>query len=250
MFEWSLSGEFMRKVLYIAYQPYKWLVLLPLVAVSTLFFSFLAIGLSVVAGQRAGGMSGVWWARFLCLITPMRVKAGGLENIDRKQSYIIVANHQSFYDVIAIFSRIGMDIKFVMKKELRKVPGMGVACEKLGYIYVDRADSAGARASLQEAKKRIVNGTSVLFFPEGTRSETGRLGEFKKGAFIMALDLGLPILPVTVSGTRNVLPPTSLKIFPGRARLTVHPPVDVSGYSREDMAPLIDRVKAAVQSGL
>ena len=87
-----------------------------------------------------------------------------------KQSYVIVSNHQSQYDILLMYGWLGTDFRWVMKKELRRVPVLGLACEKLGHIYVDRSDSAAAVASLNAARKKLVNGTSVVFFPEGTRS--------------------------------------------------------------------------------
>ncbi len=139
-------------------------------------------------------------------VTPMRVSVEGRENLDPKQSYVLVSNHQSQYDIFLLYGWLGVDFKWVMKKELRKVLGIGVACDRLGHIFIDRSNHAAALATLETAKERIVDGTSVIFFPEGTRSRDGQLKKFKKGAFRMAVDLGLPILPLTVTGTRDVLP--------------------------------------------
>ena len=137
-----------------------------------------------------------------------------------------------------------------MKKELRDLPALGPACEKMGHIYIDRSNREAAIASLEEAKKRIVNGTSVLFFPEGTRSTTGKMRDFKKGAFVMASDLGLPILPITILNTDKILPPNSTDLFPGRASMVVHEPIDVSGYGKERLGELMTKVREVIQAGL
>jgi len=241
----------MRTLLYILYQPYKWLVFVPFLVISTLFWGTVAVVIATTLSPRlASTTCGVWWSRLNSLLTPMFVSVRGREHIDKKQSYVIVSNHQSHYDVFVLYGWLGIDFKWVMKKELRKLPALGIACEKVGHIYIDRSNPETAIASLAKAKKRIVNGTSVLFFPEGTRSISGKLGEFKKGAFVMALDLGIPILPITILDTRKILPPRTANLFPGRARMVIHKPIDVSGYGKEQIAELITLARQAIQAGL
>jgi len=241
----------MRRLLYILYQPYKWLVMVPVFGLSTPFFGFLAALASVLINPRVGNLaSGLPWARLNAFLTPMRVTVVGRERIDREQSYVIVANHQSPYDIYVLYGWLGIDFKWVLKQELRRIPGLGIGCEKLGHIYVDRSNRQAAVRSIHEAKARITHGTSVIFFAEGTFGNGRELLAFKKGAFRMAIDLGLPILPVTVVGTREVLPGGSWDLFPGRAKLVVHEPVDVTGHEPGDMSALIRQVRAAVESGL
>ncbi|MEQ9063577.1 MAG: lysophospholipid acyltransferase family protein [Vicingaceae bacterium] len=236
----------MRKysLLWWLYQPYKWLVFVPLLGISgmvlAIFAIFLAIFVSPSLGNTWGGIS---WARFSSFFTPMWVNVSGIENIDRNQSYIVVSNHQSHFDIFVIYGWLKMDMKWVMKKELRKIPFIGYACEKVGHIIVDRSDRAAAIQAIEKAKKNIVNGTSVMFFPEGTRSKDGAIGVFKKGAFVLALQLGLPILPITINGTRKILPSGSLDLLPGRAEAIVHPAVDTSVYTEKNMAELISKVR-------
>jgi 1-acyl-sn-glycerol-3-phosphate acyltransferase len=180
----------------------------------------------------------------------MPVSVSGRENIDPKRSYVIVSNHQSHYDVFVLYGWLGVDFKWVMKKELRKVPALGIACEKAGHIYIDRSDKQGALNSLNAAKKIIKDGTSVIFFPEGTRSTTGQMGDFKKGAFYMALDLGIPVLPITIIGTGKILPPHTVDLFPGRVQMIIHQPIPVDGYTMKDIEELMSRVKAVIQKDL
>jgi 1-acyl-sn-glycerol-3-phosphate acyltransferase len=241
----------MRRILYIIYQPYKFLVYLPILVFSTLFLGTAAVVIATtISPKLASATCGVWWARLNAYITPMLVSVWGRERANKEQSYVIVSNHQSHYDVFVLYGWLGIDFKWVMKKELRKIPALGVACEKAGHIYIDRSNRETAIASLEEAKKRIVNGTSVLFFPEGTRSATGELQEFKKGAFIMALELGIPILPITILNTGNILPTQTINLFPGRATMLIHPPIDVSGYNKENLRELMAEVKKVIQEGL
>lgn len=213
--------------------------------------AILALVLSLVTSPRtASRLSAVPWARILASAAPMRVRVEGRENIDPQQSYVLVSNHQSQFDIFLLYGWLGVDFKWVMKQELRTVPGIGVACDRLGHIFVDRSNHTAAMASLEEAKKKIINGTSVMFFPEGTRSRDGKLMQFKRGAFRMAVDLGLPILPLTVTGTRNVLPAGTSDLMPGSARLIIHPPIPVEGLTAADCSHLSSQVREVIASGL
>ena len=241
----------MNKMLRILYQPYKWLIFAPYLAVSTLFFGSLTMVLAVVTNPRITSfICGTIWARLNGYLTPIRVKVTGRNHIVKTQSYVIVANHQSQYDIFVLYGWLGIDFKWVMKQELRKVPGIGIGCEKVGHIFIDRSNHEKALASLAAAKEKIVNGTSVIFFPEGTRSRDGRLGTFKKGAFKMAVDLRLPILPITIVGTRDILPTDSIDLFPGRARMIIHKPIDTAGYTDDNLDELADRARSVIESGL
>ena len=137
-----------------------------------------------------------------------------------------------------------------MKYELRKIPGLGIGCEKIGHVFIDRSDSEKAIASLKAARERIVNGTSIIFFPEGTRRIGNRLGEFKKGAFKMALDLNLPILPVTIRGTEKILPPKTMDLFPGCAQLIIGKPISTENFNDSNIEELMQKVKEAMESKL
>ena len=222
-----------------------------MVALVTASQATLALVLTLVTSPRtASRLSAVPWARVLAFSAPMRVRVEGRENIDPQQSYVLVSNHQSQFDIFLLYGWLGVDFKWVMKQELRTVPGIGTACDRLGHIFIDRSNHAAAMATLDEAKKKIVNGTSVMFFPEGTRSRDGKLMRFKKGAFRMAVDLGLPILPLTVTGTRNVLPAGTSDLMPGSARLIIHPPIPVEGLTATGCSHLSNQVREVIASGL
>ena len=233
------------------YQPYKFLVVVPALGLATAVCATSAVVASFfVSSRTASRLAAVPWARAIAWITPMRVQVEGREHLDPKQSYVLVSNHQSQYDIFTLYGWLGVDFKWVMKKELRTVPGIGVACDRLGHIFIDRSNHAAAIATLETAKTRIVDGTSVIFFPEGTRSRDGRLKRFKKGAFRMAVDLGLPILPLTVTGTRNVLPAGTSDLLPGSARLIIHPPISVIGCDSNDCFRLMEETREVIASGL
>jgi len=242
----------MKKMLRILYQPYKWLIFVPYLALSTIFFGSLTVLLSVITNPRITSfICGTIWARLNGYLTPILVTVAGRNNIVKTQSYVIVANHQSQYDIFVVYGWLGIDFKWVMmKQELRKIPGLGIGCEKVGHIFIDRSNHEKAVSSLQAAKEKIVNGTSVIFFPEGTRSKDGSLGRFKKGAFKMAIDLKLPILPITIIGTKEILPPNTLDLFPGKGLMIIHKPIDTTGYTDNNLDELVDLTHRAIQSGL
>jgi len=198
----------------------------------------------------ANRTTGAWWGRFCGYMTPIRVIVQGKEHIKNNQSYVIIANHQSSYDIFLLFGWLGIDVKWVIKKELRNIPVFGYACEKGGNILIDRSNNESARKSLNEAKKKTVKGTSIIILPEGTRSESGRLGEFKKGAFNMAFDLDLPVLPISISGTKNILPARSLSLFPGKAVMKIHHPLDIANYSRERIDHFINDARNIIEQGI
>ncbi len=239
----------MKRLLKRVYSFYKWLVVIPILGLSTFI-----CGMSVVAlvwFVRPKILAKVFaqsWARINSWATPMLVTVKGRHHIDPAQSYIIVCNHQSQYDIFVLYGWLNIDFKWVMKQELRNIPVIGIACERLGHIYVDRSNREAALASIEAAKSRITDGTSVLFFPEGTRSRDGQLKRFKKGAFHVALDLQLPLLPVTINGTRQILPSDTLDLFPGRATMTIHAPIDVKGYRREDVREMAALVRQRIES--
>lgn len=225
----------MKKLGFWLYQPYKWLIFIPLFVVNSLLFSFLAALFSIVINPKTGSFFGALWARISALLTPMVVTVKGRENVDKKQSYVIVANHQSGYDIFVLYGWLGIDFKWVMKKELRHAPGIGYASHKVGHIFLDRSSPRAAIKSIEEAKRKLVNGTSVVIFPEGTRSGTNEMRRFKKGAFKIAFELGLPVLPVTIVDTYKVLGKGPFDLLPGRTQMILHPPINTLDYmDRQD----------------
>lgn len=233
------------------YQLWKYLVVGPVAGVATLIGS--SAVLVLIPFVKASTLSRVvagTWARTLAGVVPMPVTVLGRDNVDPEQSYVVVSNHQSLSDILVLYGWLGIDFRWVMKQELRSIPGLGAACEKLGHIYIDRSNHQAAIESINAAKDRIAGGTSVLFFPEGTRSNDGRLKRFKKGAFRFALDAGLPVLPVTVDGACDVLPARRYDLRPGRARLVIHPPVATEGLAAKDVPALSEKVKTIIGSSL
>ena len=239
----------MKKLGYILYQPYKWLVYVPLMVSSTIICSFLAAVTAMLFSPRLGSFFGKMWAKSSGLLTPMFVKVSGKENIKKNESYVIVANHQSQYDIFVLYGWLGIDFRWIMKKELRNAPFIGYASAKVGHIFIDRSSPMAALKSIEDAKKQLKNGTSVVIFPEGTRSRTGKLKKFKKGAFKIAHQLDLPILPVTLVGTNDIMGSGFLNVMPGKVRLIIHEPIDVRKY-KDKHSELMEITRSVIESGL
>jgi 1-acyl-sn-glycerol-3-phosphate acyltransferase len=241
----------MKKILFWPYQLYVFLILIPLVIVLSLIFGCLAALFAVLVNPHfASRVVGVTWARSLAWLTPMTVTVSGSEHTDPSRRYVVVSNHQSMYDILAIYGWLTLDLKWVMKKELRKVPGIGIGCEKVGHIFIDRKNPKAAKKALEEALSRLGDGIGILFFPEGTRSTSGKLLPFKKGAFRTAIEQQLPVLPVTVVGTREVLPNQTITPFPGKAKLVVHPCLETEGMEISHIDGLMDASRRAIESAM
>lgn len=240
-----------KKIFFWPYQVYAWLVFFPLAALLTAFFSLCTIiAAALVNPHFASRVFAVTWARCCAWLTPIRVEVEGAEHAERSRSYVVTSNHQSMYDILVIYGWLRLDLKWVMKAELRKVPAIGLGCEKAGHIFVDRRNHTQAAQAINQALERLGDGIGILFFPEGTRSVDGSLLPFKKGAFHTAIEQQIPVLPVTVSGTREIMPTRTLRLFPGRARLVIHPAIETRGMGHEDLGNLMERTRKSIASAL
>ncbi len=195
------------------------------------------------------------WSRRIVLGTPIDVEVSGREHIGAGETYLIMSNHQSHYDVPVLFHVLGSNLRMIAKQELFGVPIFGAALRGSGFISIDRSNREAAIKSLEEAKPILRGGTSLWLAPEGTRSRTGELGPFKKGGFVLALELGLPILPISIDGTFRVMPKGSLHTTPGqRVNVTIHPPIDVgpyrTGQNGHGRDALMARVRQVIAGGI
>ena len=241
----------MKKLLENLYQIYVWVVVYPVAWTLTILTAITVSILSILGAARfAGRYVAKLWGRLVLWITPVWVQRKGLNHIQPGQSYVVVANHQSTYDILLVYGYLPLDFKWVMKIELRKMPFVGFACEKMGHIYVDRRNRQASIRAMHEAKTQLVNGTSVFFFPEGTRSNGTDLLPFKKGAFRMAEDLQLPILPVSIDGADGVMPSGSIKILPGKITMTFHEPIGVDEINARSNSEIMNMAQNAVASGI
>lgn len=208
----------------LVYTLYLWLAFVPIMLFLTLLLGTLCLLTAPFIGpRRAGRLYAVPWSRAGLALSGICVNVTGTEHIRAGQSYVVVANHLSQVDIWVLYGYLGMDIRWVAKQEVRRIPVVGISCVTLGHIFIDRSHPDRAIASLNAAKQQVRDGTSIIFFPEGTRSRDGQLRPFKKGAFRMAVDLDLPVLPVRLDGTRDALPPGTLRLSPGKVSLAILP---------------------------
>lgn len=188
------------------------------------------------------------WGRAILWASGVRVITRGMERIDWSVPRLIVSNHVSFYDVFAIASVIPTSFAFVAKKELERIPIFGTAWKAAGHISIDRSNRASAIESLQRAGRSIrEHRSTVIIYPEGTRSRTGELLPFKKGAFTLALEAQVPILPVSVRGSGEILPPGSWRIQPRDIYLEFGDPIAPTEYAGARLEALMSTVRGQMQ---
>jgi 1-acyl-sn-glycerol-3-phosphate acyltransferase len=171
---------------------------------------------------------GKLWSRLNIYLAFCGVQIKGLENLDPRRTYVVLSNHQSLFDVWALIAYLPLQLRWIIKNEIRKMPVFGYALERMGHIYVDRDRGSSVVQGIEKAARKVKEGTSVVFFPEGTRSEDGRLGKFRRVGFILAQKTGYPILPITINGSRFVLPKNTLDLMPGRIEINIKPPIENS----------------------
>ncbi len=234
------------RFIFLIYRPF----LILLFILDTFISAILATTCTYIHSQNSGHQVARLWSRLNLALSGVSVSITGKENIDMSQPYIVMANHESHYDVFALMGLLPLQIRWIIKMELRKIPLFGIACEKIGYIFIDRGNHEKAKKSLEAAGDKIRSGSSVFFFPEGTRSRDGRLGIFKKGGFVIALEAGVPILPVSLVGGREILTKGSLRVMPGRMKVIIHKPIPVDIYTYETKEKLMGEVRSAIEKGL
>jgi 1-acyl-sn-glycerol-3-phosphate acyltransferase len=226
------------------------IVLNGFIGVHTLFFCTMALPLAWM--DRSGRLIHRWiaipWARVIVRVSGVRVQVLGRENVETDRPRIYLTNHQSFFDIFILLAGLPVDFKFVLKQELMRIPVLGFTMRQARYIAIDRANPRRAVQSMNQAAERIKSGASVVVFPEGTRSEDGRLQPFKRGGFLLALKSGCEVVPVTIQGSSRIAPKGSLRIRPGRVTVTIGEPVSLAGYGKRDVEGLMERLREAMRA--
>lgn len=208
----------------------------------------LAVLASIVSGANLAHVFATLWGRAALVLGGVRLDVEGVENIPRDRPAIFMANHQSNFDVPILYAQLPLQFRWLAKKELFDIPFFGFAMKRAGYIPVDRADRKKAINSMRDAADRIRQGTSVIIFPEGTRSPDGNLLPFKKGGFILALESGAPIVPVAISGSIDLMQKQSLRIRGGTVKLRIFPPIETGQLTADERDRVMEETYQAIGS--
>jgi 1-acyl-sn-glycerol-3-phosphate acyltransferase len=192
-----------------------------------------------------------WWSKRLLGQAEVSLETHGVEHAGGGSAFVVMSNHQSLYDIPALYQALPLRLRMVAKAELFRIPIWAQAMRVAGFVELDRSARERAIESLERAKTALARGTSIWIAPEGTRSRDGSLGAFKHGGFHLAAGAGARILPVTVVGTRSILPAKGARVVPGAVvRVTVHPPIDPAEYGSEVNDSLVHAVRSSIESAL
>jgi 1-acyl-sn-glycerol-3-phosphate acyltransferase len=190
-----------------------------------------------------------FWAWLILKVSAVHIVVRGADKIDRSRSYMIISNHQSHFDGPALAWGLGgLQFRWIAKKELLDIPFFGHCLNSSRNIFIDRSNRESANASIQKGMEMLPAGAGVMCFAEGTRSDTGRVGAFKKGGFRAALQREMPILPITINGSRYVLPKGSLLFRRGIIELVIADPIETVGKSPHDLDELIKITRQTIIS--
>jgi 1-acyl-sn-glycerol-3-phosphate acyltransferase len=234
-------------------KPFHWwrtvVYLIPAVSLYTIVLGTVSLLSTLV--DRTGDLGhrcARAWAWLILKTTGVRVRVSGLEHLDRSRSYVFAANHQSIYDIPIVFTSFPMQLRIVAKQSLGRIPFLGWHLHRTGHLLVDRRNPG---PDIVAKMKRLVSEAhSLIVFPEGTRSVDGTMGAFKKGPFLVAIDAQLPVVPVSIRGSRHIMKKGRLMVCPGDVAITIHPPISTEGVTRDQARLFAERVRAVVAGDL
>ena len=220
-------------------------------AISTVFWGILSlIGSLFDSSGRWGHWCSRIWSKLNLFLGGARVEVKGAENVIRDGPQIFASNHQSICDILVLAGYLPVQFRWIAKKELFRIPFMGWHMSRGGYIRIDRSSMSQSARSVRKAAAQIRGGTSVVIFPEGTRSPDGRLQSFKRGAFSLAILAQVPVVPVAISGSHKVVRKGSLRVHPGRIRVVIDKPIPTKDYTIKDKALLAEKVRSVIIKNL
>lgn len=227
----------------------RFLSLNAFIALYTIFYCIVGLFLSPLrnGGSLIHSYVAVPWAKGILRVCGIKVRAKGQENVNASVPRIYMTNHQSYFDIFALLAYLPVDFKFILKQELMRIPLFGRAMRSAGYIGIERNDPRKALKSMNEAAEKIRNGSSVVIFPEGTRSPDGKLQPFKRGGFNLALKSGCDIVPIAITNSCLIVPKGSLRINKGSFGIEIGRPISLEGYTRKTVIQLMERVEEAMR---
>lgn len=234
------------------YKIYQLCIALPIILIATVVTALVTAVGGLFNAHFWGYYPGKLWSRLVCRVLLLPISVEGREHIDHHQSYVFVANHQGPMDIFLIYGYLGRNFKWMMKKSLRKMPLVGFACERARHIFVDKSGPKKIKETIENARATLQGGTSLVVFPEGSRSFTGHMGFFRKGAFQLADDLQLPVVPVTIDGSFDVLTRMAGVSFVHRhrMRLVIHEPIFPTSHSPEDVKQTMEQAYNVIMADL
>jgi len=186
------------------------------------------------------------WSRSLVFMVGGIIKSTGKENIKEGKNYMFLSNHASWGDIVVIFNTIKRQVRFIAKKELAKLPFIGIIMKKMGMIFVDRGNPKAAAISVKDTLEHIKGGVDIIAFPEGTRSITGKLGPFKKGVFMIAIKTEIDIIPVGICKVQKVWALNNFSFRPGVIKVNIGEPISTKGYDETNVQELVEKVRNQV----
>ena len=234
----------------ILYDIYQICFALPVALILTILVSVTTTVGSIFNAHFWGYWPAHLWGRLICTIFLLPVKVEGREKLSPTQSYVFVPNHQGAFDIFLVYGYLNRNFKWMMKKSLRQIPFVGKSCESGGHIFVDRRSPSKVRATMEQAEASLVDGVSLVVFPEGARTHTGKMGPFKRGAFQLAGDRQLPVGPVSINGAFRVLPRGGKWIHWARLSMTIHDPIPPYGQGAENIRLTLEEAREAVASAV
>ena len=235
------------------YKIYQLIIFLPIFLAATIITALVTIIGCALGGSRFWGYyPGRWWGWVIIRVLLLPVKVEGRENLQSGQSYVFVSNHQGAFDIFLIYGFLQRNFKWMMKRQIRNIPLVGLACEASHQIFVDKRGPSKIKETYTKARATLKDGMSLVVFPEGSRSFTGHMGVFRRGAFMLADELQLPVAPLTINGSFNVMPRMRDMHFVNwhPLTLTIHKPIAPVGQGAENIKHLEQESYQVVMSGL
>src|SRR5574344_453306 len=243
----------MKYVLTFLYRVYQLFIAAPILLVDTILTTtMITVGCNLGSAHFWSYYPGKWWSKVILRVLFLPVKVEGKENLDKNQSYVFVSNHQGAFDIFLIYGYLNRNFKWMMKRGIRSIPFVGRASVASHQIFVDKRGPSKIREAYDKAREKLKEGMSVVVFPEGARSFTGHMGTFRRGAFMLADELQLPVVPLSINGSFNVKPRMKdlYWVFWHPLRLTIHKPIVPIGQGKENILYLEKTSYNVVMSGL
>ena len=231
------------------FRIYQWCIAAPILLVATILTALVTIIGTYLDSEWWGYYPARLWSRMWCWLLFVKVEVRNRHLINKDTSYVFVANHQGAFDIFSIYGYLSHPFKWMMRKGLANLPLVGTACQRAGLIMVDTHSTEGLKKTMADAERKLSRGMSLVVFPEGRRTSTGKMAPFKPGAYKLAVEFNLPVVPITIDGSYQVMPRTTFNVTPGKIVLTLHEPI-LPSPTGHDITRLMAESRQAIASSL